>query len=163
MIALVGYNFTVRMNPGAIHGLAYFPAMTAQISCLAAFAVPLGGVVGLTAMSTVFINKSGPGQQSPKDRMMWAFIAMIPTMWFCVLLTTFLGNVWVHGGGGHGVVNGGYLWSLLNGNSLKRERATRDDASQPLAPMYAQIKDSNNFEAALENPTTMTSGYNHGY
>lgn len=83
MMALVGYS-TVRMNPGAIHGLAYFPAMTAQISYLAAFAMPLGGIVGLTVISTVFINKSSPGQQSPKEGITWAFIAMIPAVWLCV-------------------------------------------------------------------------------
>lgn len=30
-------------------------------------------------------------------------------MWLCVLLTTFLGNVWVNKKGDHEVVNGAYL------------------------------------------------------
>lgn len=78
-------------------------------------------------------------------------------------LTAFLGNVWIHEDGGHEVVNGVYLWSLLTGKSLKRERSARGDASLPLAPMYAQMKDSNNFEAALKDPPAMPPGYNYGH
>jgi hypothetical protein len=67
MMAVVGHSVMVRMNIGSLHSLAYFPTMTAPISCLVTFAMPFGGVVGLTIMSTVFTNKSGVGQQDPKD------------------------------------------------------------------------------------------------
>jgi hypothetical protein len=125
MMALVGHGVGMRMNPASLHGLAYFPAMTAQISCLASFAVPFGGLLGLTIMSTVFTNKSGAGQMDAKGGIMWAFIAMMPLMWLSVLLTTFLGNVWILKEGGHEVVNQFYIWSLVLRRPLAKERRDR--------------------------------------
>lgn len=127
MMALVGHGVGMRMNPASMHGLAYFPAMTAQISCLASFAVPFGGLLGLTIMSTVFTNKSGVGQRDAKGGVMWAFIAMMPVMWLSVLLTTFLGNVWILKEGGHEVVNRPYLWGLIFGKEVVRERRDRGE------------------------------------
>ena len=125
MMALVGHGVGIRMNPASLHGLAYFPSMTALISCLVAFAVPFGGLIGLTTMSTVFTNKSGAGVQDPRSGIMWAFIAMIPFMWLSVALTTFLGNVWILKGGGHEVVHGAYLWSFITRKKLTKERRDR--------------------------------------
>lgn len=125
MMALVGHGVGIRMNPASLHGLAYFPTMTAQISCLVSFAVPFGGLVGLTIMSTVFTNKSGLGQVDPQRGIMWAFIAMVPVMWLSVLFTTFLGNVWIRKDGGHEVVDGAYLWSFITRKKLERKRRDR--------------------------------------
>lgn len=134
MMALVGHGFLVRMNPASLHGLAYFPTMTAQISCLAAFALPFGGLVGLSIMSTVFTNKSGHDQQDAKDGITWAFVAMIPFMWLCVISTTFLGNVWIAKDNSHEVFKGVYLWNLFAGKkSLLKERTTRSDVSETWA------------------------------
>ncbi|KAJ5948302.1 hypothetical protein N7466_001317 [Penicillium verhagenii] len=127
MMAVVGFGIGSRMNPGSLHGLAYFPAMTAQISCLVSFALPFGGLVGLTIMSTVFTNKSGMDESDPKKGIMWAFIAMMPFMWISVVLTTFLGNVWIKKDGGHEVVNGAYLWSFVTRKKLTRERRDRGE------------------------------------
>ncbi|KAJ5673600.1 Major facilitator superfamily domain general substrate transporter [Penicillium longicatenatum] len=132
MMALVGFGIGSRMNPASLHGLAYFPAMTAQISCLVSFALPFGGLVGLTIMSTVFTNKSGIDQSDPKQGIKWAFIAMIPFMWISVILTTFLGNVWIKKDGGHEVVNGAYLWSFVTRKKLTRERRDRGDDVRPV-------------------------------
>ncbi|CEJ57022.1 hypothetical protein PMG11_05730 [Penicillium brasilianum] len=126
MMALVGHGVGIRMNPASLHGLAYFPTMTAQISCLVSFAVPFGGLVGLTIMSTVFTNKSGLDQVDPQRGIMWAFIAMVPVMWLSVLLTTFLGNVWIRKDGGHEVVDGAYLWSFITRKKLDRKRRDRE-------------------------------------
>ncbi|KAJ5925875.1 hypothetical protein N7454_007385 [Penicillium verhagenii] len=128
MMAVVGFGIGSRMNPGSLHGLAYFPAMTAQISCLVSFALPFGGLVGLTIMSTVFTNKSGMDESDPKKGIMWAFIAMMPFMWISVFLTTFLGNVWIKKDGGHEVVNGAYLWSFVTRKKLTRERRDRGES-----------------------------------
>jgi hypothetical protein len=152
MMALVGYGVAMRINPASIHGLAYFPSMAAPISCLASFAMPFGGLVGLTIMSTVFINRSGVGQQDAKEGIMWAFIAMIPFMWLCLLLTTFLGNVWISKDGGHEVVNGAYLWSFVTRKQLTRERMTRGDGLGNLAPSGTEKKDGNDVEAGLRDP-----------
>ena len=127
MMALVGHGVGIRLNPASLHGLAYFPSMTAPISCLVSFAIPFGGLVGLTTMSTVFTNKSGVEESNPKSGIMWAFIAMIPFMWLSVLLTTFLGNAWLLKGGGHEVVNGSVVWSLNSRRSLVKERRDRVD------------------------------------
>ncbi|KAJ6111169.1 hypothetical protein N7486_003404 [Penicillium sp. IBT 16267x] len=127
MMALVGFGIGSRMNPTSLHGLAYFPAMTAQITCLVSFALPFGGLVGLTIMSTVFTNKSGTDESDPKKGIMWAFIAMMPFMWISVILTTFLGNVWIKKDGGHEVVNGAYIWSFVTRKKLTRRRRGRGE------------------------------------
>lgn len=152
MMALVGHGVMMRMNPGSLHALAYFPTMTAPISCLVSFAGPLGGLVGLTIMSTVFTNNSGDRQQNPKDGIIWAFIAMIPFMWICVLLTTFLGNVWILKSGGHEVVSGAYLWSFVTRRKLTRERISRENGIGNLALTGAVKKDGNTAEAGLRHP-----------
>ncbi|KAK0624945.1 major facilitator superfamily domain-containing protein [Bombardia bombarda] len=121
MMALTGYGVGMRFNPGSLHGLAYFPGMTAAISCLVSFALPFGGTLTLTLMSTVFNNRSGPNQSDPKSGIMWAFISIIPIVWIGVFVTLFLGNVWIlKDGAGHEVVHGPWLWSLLTGRRLER-------------------------------------------
>lgn len=113
MMALVGYGVMLRMNPAAVHALAYFPDMTARITCLTTFALPFGGLFGLTLMSTVFNNKAISGHEDPKTAIMWAFVTLIPFMWICVLLALFLGNVWIGHKGGHEAFEGSYLWHLI--------------------------------------------------
>ena len=149
MMALVGYGVMKRMNPSSLHALAYFPTMTVPILCLLSFAIPFGGLVGLTIMSTVFINKSGVGQKDPKAGIMWAFIAITPFMWLCVLLTTFLGNVWILMDGGHDLVNGAYVWSFITRKKLRRQRMTRDNGLRNLVP---EKTDGNDVEVGLRQP-----------
>ncbi|KAL1870246.1 hypothetical protein Daus18300_005311 [Diaporthe australafricana] len=125
MMALTGHGVGIRLSPASMHGLAYFPGSTAAITSLFSFAVPFGGMIALTLMSTVFNNKT---EKDPKDGITWAFVALIPFLWLCVLLTTFLGNVWVNKEGDHEVVNGAYLWSLVTRRKLEKERRTREGA-----------------------------------
>jgi hypothetical protein len=127
MMALTGHGIGMRLNPGLLHGLAYFPTMTAAISCIASFALPFGGALALTLMGTVFNNKRGPTTENIKDGIRWAFVAIIPFMWACVILTTFLGNVWILKSGDHEVVNGAYFWSFFTRKKLTREKRTRGD------------------------------------
>ncbi|KAF7716991.1 MFS-type Multidrug transporter [Penicillium ucsense] len=128
MMALIGHGVGMRMNPASLHGLAYFPQMVAQISCLVSFAVPFGGLIGLTIMSTVFTNKSGPRQVEAQQGIMWAFISMTPPMWLSLVLTTLLGNAWIRKKGGHEVVNGVYLWSLVTREPLVREKRREQES-----------------------------------
>jgi hypothetical protein len=125
MLALTSHGIFIRLNPSSIHGLAYFPTLTAPISCLLSFALPFGGLVGLTIMSTVFTNRSGAEQQNAKDGVVWGFVSMIPFMWACVFLTTFLGNAWLHKEDQHEVVNGFWLWSVIMRKELNREKRRR--------------------------------------
>lgn len=127
MMALTGHGVGMRLNPGVLHGLAYFPTMTAAISCIVSFALPFGGTVALTLMGTVFNNKTGTTTDSVKDGIRWAFVSLIPFMWLCVILTTFLGNVWILKSGDHEVVNGAHFWSLITGRRLAREKRTRNE------------------------------------
>ena len=137
MMALTGYGVGLSSNPGSLHALAYFPAMTAPITCLGEFAFPLGGTVGLTLMSTVFNNAGGAdadaeagGEDGVKTAISWAFVAIVPVMWCSVLAAACLGNVWIlqgDGNGGHDVVHGAWLWHLLRGKPLERHRMSRED------------------------------------
>ncbi|KUI54463.1 hypothetical protein VP1G_01841 [Cytospora mali] len=129
MMALTGHGVGIRLSPASMHGLAYFPGSTAAITCLFSFALPFGGMIALTIMSTVFNNKSGTDDENAKSGIMWAFVALIPIMWLCVLLTTFLGNVWVSKESDHEVVNGAYLWSFVTRKRLVREKRARDGTS----------------------------------
>jgi hypothetical protein len=142
MMALVGFGIGSRMNPASLHGLAYFPTMTAQISSLVSFALPFGGLVGLTIMSTVFTNTSGKAEMDPRGGIMWAFIAMIPFMWIAVVLTTFLGNVWILKEGGHEVVRGAYLWSFVTRKKLVRERRDRGLKEEPVGQESKDVNDA---------------------
>lgn len=120
MMALVGHDVGMRMNPGSLHGLAYFPTLTAPITVLFAFAVPFGGTVSLTLMSTIFNNKGGKTVDEARNGIFWAYVAMIPFVWLCLVLTTFLGNVWLG-------KDGTYLWSSIRGKKLTRERRVRGE------------------------------------
>lgn len=157
MMALTGFGVGMRLNPGTLHGLAYFPTRTAVITCMVTFAMPFGGTIALTLMSTVFNNKTGPTRDEAKSAVSWAFVAIMPFMWLCVVLTTFLGNVWILKDGGHEVVNGAYMWSFITGKRLARERRTRGDLDEDV-PLTIQ-----NQTAALEatsiKPTPISSGH----
>ncbi|KAH8899994.1 MFS general substrate transporter [Thozetella sp. PMI_491] len=137
MMALTGHGVGIRLNASSIHALAYFPTATAQITCLLAFAMPLGGAIALTMMSTVFNNKSGDKNENARDGIMWAFVALVPFMWLFFVASTFLGNVWIRKDGGHEVVHGSYIWSLVFGKKQERVRMARG-LNAPAAPATVQ-------------------------
>lgn len=141
MMALAGYGVGTNTNPGSLHGLAFFPHLTAAISCIVTFAVPFGGTVALTIMSTVFNNRSGVHHADPRTGIVWGFITLIPIMWVGVLSTTFLGNVWVRKAGGHEVVHGVWVWNLLRGRTLQRVIMTgNEDAEGRKAVTVAEVR-----------------------
>lgn len=125
MMALSGFGVGVRMSPGSMHGLAYFPANTSQIACVFAFAMPFGGAVGLTLMSTVFNNKLDSNHVDAKTAIVYAYYTIVPFMWLCVVACLFLGNVWITKEGDHEVVNEAYILSALTGRKMVREKRTR--------------------------------------
>ena len=129
MMALTGFGVGINMNPGTLHALAYFPGMTAPITCLTSFAFPFGGTVTLTIMSSVFNNKSGVGHADPRTGIVWAFAAVAPIMWLAVLITTFLGNVWIGKDGNHQVVRGAWFWSLITRKRLEKVTRSRMELS----------------------------------
>lgn len=59
MMALVGCGSGMRFMASPLHGIGIFRDMRVSVIALMAVAVPLGGTVGLTIMSSVFNNTSG--------------------------------------------------------------------------------------------------------
>ncbi|PWI73841.1 hypothetical protein PCL_09117 [Purpureocillium lilacinum] len=59
MMALVGCGMGLRFMVAPLHGIGIFKAHRAAVIGLMAVAVPFGGTIGLTVMSTVFNNTSG--------------------------------------------------------------------------------------------------------
>lgn len=131
MMVLTGHGVGMRMSPSALHGLAFFPDMTAQVTCLVSLAVPLGGTVALTLMSTIFNNKSGPDNQDARKGITFAFVSLVPFMWLCVVGTMFLGNAWILEGGGHEIAYGSYFWSWAVGREPPREKRARGGHQRP--------------------------------
>lgn len=131
MIPLTGHGVGMRMSPSALHGLAFFPDMTAQVTCLVSLTIPLGGTVALTLMSTVFNNKSGPHNQDAREGIMYAFVSLVPFMWLCVVGTMVLGNAWMLEGGGHEIAYQSYFWSWSVGKELTREKRARGGHQAP--------------------------------
>ena len=65
MMALTGAGTGLRLMPGSLHAVGFFPQHVATVVSLMAVAVPLGGTLALTVMSTVFNNTSGIASTSP--------------------------------------------------------------------------------------------------
>lgn len=59
MMALVGCGMGLRFMVAPLHGIGIFKSHRASVIGLMAVAVPFGGTIGLTIMSTVFNNASG--------------------------------------------------------------------------------------------------------
>lgn len=108
MMALTGAGTGLRFQPGSLHALGFFPGHVAQVTALMALAVPFGGTLALTLMSTVFNNVAGlaggtssseaadrVGTDSVRRAIAWAFVAITPFMVLSVLAAACLGNVHV--------------------------------------------------------------------
>lgn len=122
MMGLTGAGTGLRLMPGSLHGIGFFPNNIASVMAIAAFSIPFGGTIAMTIMDTVFNNKAGipsssakgstsgsstylqsisdlPQEEQDKIRhetkmgVVWAFVAIIPFMWLCVLAASCLGNV----------------------------------------------------------------------
>lgn len=123
MMALSGVGTGLRSMPGTLHGIGFFPNHITSVISVFSFAILLGGAVGMTLMESVFNNKfalpSAQGSSSattsnpsyidsisllPTDvqdavrdtaqrAVVWAFIAILPLMWLCVVAAALLGNV----------------------------------------------------------------------
>ncbi|CAM1504150.1 Fc.00g017410.m01.CDS01 [Cosmosporella sp. VM-42] len=141
MMALVGCGSGMRFMASPLHGIGLFRNFRASVIALMAVAVPFGGTIGLTIMSTVFNNTSGIDsnnsdfsqiQSQPegvreqaihdaKMGVVWAFVAITPLVTMAVVCACFLGNVKLGQGppGPDGptdiIIQGIYLLSLFRG------------------------------------------------
>lgn len=98
MMALVGIGMGLRYMVAPLHGIGIFKEHRPAVIGLMALAVPFGGTIGLTIMSTVFNNTSGldsshkdfsqirnqPDETrdqaiyNAKMGIVWAFVAIVP-------------------------------------------------------------------------------------
>lgn len=114
MMGLTGAGTGLRFMPGSLHGIGFFPNDIAAVIAMTSFAVPFGGTLAMTLMSSVFFNKVGfsitesptqpglpklppeilgPLQYKIKKGVVFAFTSILPFMWMCVLAAASLGNV----------------------------------------------------------------------
>lgn len=126
MVAFSGVGTGLRFMPGTLHAVGFFPESIASIVSLMGIAMPFGGAVALTIMSTVYNNLA---PEDPGMAMVWAFVAICPFMGVCIVCAACLGNVGiVKPGPGeegeeqrHEVTNGSYLLMLLRGRGFKKD------------------------------------------
>lgn len=98
MMALVGCGSGMRFMASPLHGIGIFRHLRASVIGLMAVAIPFGGTIGLTIMSTVFNNTSGLDSHNggfdhvqsksgetneqaihqAKMGVVWAFVAVTP-------------------------------------------------------------------------------------
>ncbi|KAF4973410.1 hypothetical protein FSARC_304 [Fusarium sarcochroum] len=149
MMALVGCGSGMRFMASPLHGIGLFRNLRASVIGLMAVAIPFGGTIGLTIMSTVFNNTSGLNsgdsnfssvqsasgeakEQAVHDAKMgvvWAFVAITPLVALAFPFSCCIGNVKLGQGppGEEGptdiVVKGSYMLKLLRGEEkLKIEK-----------------------------------------
>ncbi|EMR71915.1 putative mfs multidrug transporter protein [Eutypa lata UCREL1] len=148
MMAVTGAGTGLRMLPGSLHAIGFFPDHVATVVSLMAVAMPFGGTLALTIMSTVFNNTSGAanGLESvdfddpvaAKNGVTWAFVSLVPFMVICVLASACLGNVTILKEGGESsgsdsttsddtrndvkLMRGSYLLALLGGEGSRQTK-----------------------------------------
>ncbi|KAF3764250.1 MFS general substrate transporter, partial [Cryphonectria parasitica EP155] len=118
MVAFSGVGTGLRFMPGTLHAVGFFPESIASIVSLMGIAMPFGGALALTIMTTVYNNLAAA---DPKMAMVWAFVAICPFMGVCIVCAACLGNVGIvkpkAGSEGeepeHHVTEGSYLLALL--------------------------------------------------
>ncbi|KAH7156112.1 major facilitator superfamily domain-containing protein [Dactylonectria macrodidyma] len=161
MMALVGCGSGMRFMASPLHGIGLFKNLRASVIALMAVAIPFGGTLGLTIMSSVFNNTSGLDskesdfsqiQSQPEDvrdeaihkakmGVVWAFVSITPFVVMAVVCAACLGNVKFNQGpvGEDGnptdmVVRGSYLLSLMRTEKKYDEEAEgiRLESSQGL-------------------------------
>lgn len=140
MVAFSGVGTGLRFMPGTLHAVGFFPENIASIVSFMGIAMPFGGAVALTIMTTVYNNLAA---QDPKMAMVWAFVAICPLMGICILCAACLGNVRIvkpkageegeAQGQGHEATEDSYLLGLL------RQRNTRGNGTRGEEDGEAQL------------------------
>lgn len=135
MVALSGVGTGLRFMPGTLHAVGFFPPeKVASVVSLMGIAMPFGGAVALTVMTTVY-NNLVEQQETMAMAMVWAFVAICPFMGVCVVCAGLLGNVSIvkksaegdeedgdedaEEGPKHVVTEGSYLLALMRGRTAK--------------------------------------------
>lgn len=145
MLALTGIGTGIRLMPGTLHGVGYFPKSISHVVSLMSLASTLGGTLATTIMLNIFngtlqkngINFSSGGGENFgaiaglgtaelaffKDKatkgIVLAFYAITAFMWLGVFSCCGLGNVRIVGDE-HRTLKGSWVGSLLS--KKKREQ-----------------------------------------
>ncbi|KAH7255169.1 major facilitator superfamily domain-containing protein [Fusarium redolens] len=132
MMAMAGVGVGVRFMPVPLHGMGFFPQQISAIVSLSQLSDPLGGTLGLTIMTTVFNNINLPPeaiagiQETAKEGIVWAFIAIFPFMILCIVAAALMGSVYLTTGAAdeddnaNQIYEGVYLWALLRKEKIDR-------------------------------------------
>lgn len=124
MIAFSGVGTGLRFMPGTLHAVGFFPKSIATIVSLMGIALPFGGALSLTIMTTVYNNLIA---EDARMAFVWAFVAICPFMGVCIVCAACLGNVSIvktkPGEEGaeepqHDLTEGSYLLALLRGKKV---------------------------------------------
>lgn len=122
MVAFSGVGTGLRFMPGTLHAVGFFPHSIATVISLMGIALPFGGALSLTIMTTVYNNLVAEGQEMA---FVWAFVAICPFMGLCIVCAACLGNVGIvkpepgeegEGEAQHHITEGSYLLALLRGH-----------------------------------------------
>ncbi|KAK7744101.1 hypothetical protein SLS53_003622 [Cytospora paraplurivora] len=122
MVAFSGVGTGLRFMPGTLHAVGFFPNSIAAVVSLMGIALPFGGGLSLTIMTTVYNNLVAEDQRMA---FVWAFVAICPFMGVCIVCAACLGNVGIvkpkpgeegDGEPQHQITEGSYLLVLLRGN-----------------------------------------------
>ncbi|PVH88698.1 MFS general substrate transporter [Cadophora sp. DSE1049] len=154
MLALTGVGTGIRLMPGTLHGIGYFPSQISHVVSLMALANTLGGTLATTIMLNIFnstlqnhgIDFSSSSSESiaaiqglaPEQLalfkevatrgMVLAFYAVTAFMWLGVVACCGMGNVWIVGEE-HRTIEGSWVGYLLAKGSGKGGEKDADGAA----------------------------------
>lgn len=140
MLAFTGIGTGIRLMPGTIHGIGYFPSHIASIVSLMSLSVTLGGTLATTVMLNIFngslhrhgldFNSESSGsfgqiaglpvdelvvfREQASQGIQLAFYAITAFMWLGVLACCGLGNVRIgREGRGDRLIRGSWVGYML--------------------------------------------------
>ncbi|TGO86151.1 hypothetical protein BPOR_0330g00070 [Botrytis porri] len=130
MLVLTGVGTGIRLMPGTLHAIGYYPTQIAPLVSMMSLSSSLGGTLALTVMLNIFNNHLssagisvsstttasfsgiatlGSAEQDyvrnmAKEGIVLAFYAISAFLWLGVFASVGLGNVWIAKGGEEEVV-----------------------------------------------------------
>lgn len=154
MLALTGVGTGIRLMPGTLHGIGYFPTQISHVVSLMALANTLGGTLATTIMLNIFnstlqnhgidfsssssetisaIQGLAPEQlaffkEIATRGMVLAFYAITAFMWLGVVACCGMGNVWIVGEE-HRTIEGSWVGYLFAKSREKGEEKSADGAA----------------------------------
>lgn len=152
MVAFSGVGTGLRFMPVTLHAVGFFPGSVAPVVSLLGIALPFGGALSLTIMTTVY-NNLAAAAAGPTMAFVWAFVAICPFMAMCIVCAACLGNVGiVKPGPGeegpeephHHLTEGSYLLALL-----KRDKGADGVSGTEKGVTSAEVEGKRPDEVAL--------------